>query len=247
MDQWLYSISDHCFDDLTNYRQNCYSLIVDGIIFPSDVKRCTLSYFASVSSSETMDRLGWQYGSKRLGMVYLTQHVRANQIEFATRSRWTSKNDILQMVIVFCFVQNFFFGQHENYNIYCYCRAKREFFFQNSTLGYMTNTLNHIYFYFLHQHQNIFFSNIGNKNIFLEKKNITPPTPPPPCKLNGRSLRQTAIQNAVTVESMVWNVLSLALNVEEIHVATCLHAKIRTLIQTNSWCLMLIFERYMYC
>jgi hypothetical protein len=25
MDQWLYSISDHCFDDLTNYRQNCYS------------------------------------------------------------------------------------------------------------------------------------------------------------------------------------------------------------------------------
>ena len=45
---------------------------------------------------------------------------------------------------------------------------------------------------------------------------------------------------------MVWNVLSLALNAEEIHVATCLHVKIRTLIQTNSWCLMLIFERYMY-
>jgi hypothetical protein len=77
--------------------------------------------------------------------------------------------------MVFCFVQNFFFGQHENYNIYCYCRAKREFFFQNSTLGYMTNTLNHIYFYFLHQNQNIFFSNIGNKNIFLEKKPITSP------------------------------------------------------------------------
>ena len=36
MDQWLYSISDHCFDDLTNYRQNCYSSIVDGIIFASD-------------------------------------------------------------------------------------------------------------------------------------------------------------------------------------------------------------------
>jgi hypothetical protein len=30
--------------------------IVDGIVFASDVKRCTLSYFASVSSSETMDR-----------------------------------------------------------------------------------------------------------------------------------------------------------------------------------------------
>jgi hypothetical protein len=51
-----HSISDHCFDDLTNYRQNCYSSIVDGIVFASDVKRCTLSYFASVSSSETMDR-----------------------------------------------------------------------------------------------------------------------------------------------------------------------------------------------
>jgi hypothetical protein len=47
-------------------------------------------------------------------------------------------------------------------------------------------------------------------------------------------VRQTAIQNAVTVESMVWNVLSLALNAEEIHVATFLHVKIRTLIQTNS-------------
>jgi hypothetical protein len=55
---WLYSISDHCFDDLTNYRQNCYSSIVDGIVFASDVKCCTLSYFASVSSSKTMDRWG---------------------------------------------------------------------------------------------------------------------------------------------------------------------------------------------
>ena len=47
--------------------------------------------------------------------------------------------------------------------------AKREFFFQNSTLGYMTNTLNQIFF-FLHQNQNIFFSNIGNQNIFFRKK-----------------------------------------------------------------------------
>jgi hypothetical protein len=44
-----------------------------------------------------MDRWGWKHGSKRLGMVYWRQHVRANQIEFATCSRWTSKNDILQM------------------------------------------------------------------------------------------------------------------------------------------------------
>jgi hypothetical protein len=54
MDQWLYSISDHCFDDLTNYRQNCYSSIVDGIVFASDVKRCTFSYFASVSMNAAL-------------------------------------------------------------------------------------------------------------------------------------------------------------------------------------------------
>ena len=86
--------------------------------------------------------------------------------------------------MVFCFVQNFFFGQHKSQNIYFFCRAKREFFCQNLTLGYMTKTLNQIIFFFLHQNQNIFFSNIGNQNIFLEKKH----NPPPPFKLNGRSL-----------------------------------------------------------
>jgi hypothetical protein len=33
----------------------------------------------------------------------------------------------------------------------------------------MTKTQNHIIFVFLHQNQNIFFSNIGNQNIFLGK------------------------------------------------------------------------------
>jgi hypothetical protein len=37
------------------------------------------------------------------------------------------------------------------------------------------------------QNQNIFFSNIGNQNIFLEKKHN------PPCKLNGPSLRCVTI------------------------------------------------------
>ena len=40
------------------------------------------------------------------------------------------------------------------------------------------------YFFFLHQNQNIFFSNIGNRNIFFRKKTITLS-----CKLNDRSLR----------------------------------------------------------
>ena len=47
------------------------------------------------------------------------------------------------------------------------------------------------YFFFLHQNQNIFFSNIGNQNIFLEK-NHNPPPPPPPFKLNGRYLKMEA-------------------------------------------------------
>jgi hypothetical protein len=46
------------------------------------------------------------------------------------------------------------------------------------TLGYMTKTLNQIFF-FLHQNQNIFFINIGNQNIFLEKKH----NPPPPLQV----------------------------------------------------------------
>ena len=72
-------------------------------------------------------------------------------------------------VMVFCFVQKIFFRQHKSQNIF-FCHAKREIFFQNLTLGYMTKTLNQIIFFFLHQNQNIFFSNIGNQNIFLEKK-----------------------------------------------------------------------------
>jgi hypothetical protein len=46
--------------------------------------------------------------------------------------------------MVFCFVQNFFFGQNESSNIYFFCRAKREIFFQITTLYYMTKTLNQI-------------------------------------------------------------------------------------------------------
>ena len=59
--------------------------------------------------------------------------------------------------MVFFFVQNYFFGRElEN----CFCRAKREICFQNLTLGYMTKTLNHIFF-FLHQNQNIFSATLG--------------------------------------------------------------------------------------
>jgi hypothetical protein len=80
-----------------------------------------------------------------------------------------------------------FFSNNTRVRIFIFfCSAKREFFFQNATLGYMTKTLNQIISFFLHQNQNIFFSNMGNKNIFLEKNHK------PPFKLNGRSLRFTS-------------------------------------------------------
>jgi hypothetical protein len=39
--------------------------------------------------------------------------------------------------MVFCFVQNFFFGHYELEYLF-FCRGKRKFFFQNLTLDYMT-------------------------------------------------------------------------------------------------------------
>ena len=62
-----------------------------------------------------------------------------------------------------------FFSDNTRVRIKKNCRTKCKFFFQNLALGYMTKTLNQIKKNFLHQNQNIFFSNIGNQNIFLEK------------------------------------------------------------------------------
>ena len=68
--------------------------------------------------------------------------------------------------MVFCFVQNSFFGQHELE--YFFCRAKREIIFQNLSLGYITKTLNQIIFFFLHQNQNIFFRKINIQNFEIK-------------------------------------------------------------------------------
>ena len=86
------------------------------------------------------------------------------------------------------FRSEFFFRTTQELEYFFFCRPKLEIFFQNLTLGYMTKTLNQIIFFFLHQNQNIFFSNIGSQNIFLEKKTITPSF-----KLNGRSLTEKSI------------------------------------------------------
>jgi hypothetical protein len=64
----------------------------------------------------------------------------------------------------FLFRSEFIFRTTQELEFF-FCRAEREFFSQYLTLGYMTKILNQIIFFFLHQNQNIFFSNIGNQNI----------------------------------------------------------------------------------
>ena len=44
-------------------------------------------------------------------------------------------------VMVFCFVQTIFFGQHKSSNIYFFLSRKARIFFHNVTLVYMTKTL----------------------------------------------------------------------------------------------------------
>ena len=59
--------------------------------------------------------------------------------------------------MVFCFVQNFFFGQHK-LEYFFFVAQSANFFFQNLTLDYMTKTLKQIIFpppkseYFFQQH-----------------------------------------------------------------------------------------------
>ena len=55
-----------------------------------------------------------------------------------------------------------------------FCRAKCEFFFQNTTLGYMTKTLNQIIF-FPPPKSEYFFQQHWESEYFFRKKTITPP------------------------------------------------------------------------
>jgi hypothetical protein len=83
--------------------------------------------------------------------------------------------------MVFCFVQKFFFGQHELEFFFFF--PKREFFFPEFNIRLYDKNSKSDYFFSLHQNQNTFFSNIGNQIIFLAKNHN-----PHPFKLNGRFL-----------------------------------------------------------
>ena len=71
--------------------------------------------------------------------------------------------------MVFCFVHNFFFGQHKSNNIYFFCRAKCKFFFQNLTLGYDKNSESD-YFFFPPPKSEYFFQQHWEAEYFFRKK-----------------------------------------------------------------------------
>ena len=75
----------------------------------------------------------------------------------------------------FCFVQNFFLRTTRVRIFFFFCRAQREFFFPEINIRLYDKNSESDYLFFLHQNQNIFFSNIGNQNIFLDK-NHNPPS-----------------------------------------------------------------------
>ena len=88
-------------------------------------------------------------------------------------SEWKDVRDRPFNLMVFCFVQKFFIGQHKSQNIYFFCRPECEIFFQNLTLGYMTKTMNQIIF-FSSTKIRIFFSATLGIRIFVQKKTYPP-------------------------------------------------------------------------
>ena len=72
-----------------------------------------------------------------------------------------------------------FFSDNTRVRIFIFFVAQSANFFPEFNFRLYDKNSESDYFFFLHQNQNIFFSNIGNQNIFFRKK---------PFKLNGRSL-----------------------------------------------------------
>jgi hypothetical protein len=66
--------------------------------------------------------------------------------------------------MVFCFVQNFFVRTTQEIEYVILSRQARNFFQEFNIRLYDKNSES-VYFFVLHQNQNIFFSNIGNQNI----------------------------------------------------------------------------------
>ena len=114
--------------------------------------------------------------------LYFYQKPRTRNIYItSTQSLLISPANTLRRFARYCVVQRnklfrseFFFRTTREFEYLFFLSCKARKIFQNLTLDYMTKTLNQIIIFFLHQNQNIFFSNIGNQNIFLEKNHSHP-------------------------------------------------------------------------
>ena len=76
--------------------------------------------------------------------------------------------------MVFLFRSEFFFRTTQELEYLFFFVAQSAIFFPVFNIRLYDKNSESDNFFFLHQNQNIFFSNIGNQNIFLEK-NHTPP------------------------------------------------------------------------
>jgi hypothetical protein len=81
-------------------------------------------------------------------------------------------------------------------------RKVRNFYLEFNIRLYDKNSESH-YFLFLHQNQNIFFSNIGKQNFFLEKNHN------PPFKLNGCSSKVKIYQYELLENFLSANFLAI--------------------------------------
>jgi hypothetical protein len=68
-------------------------------------------------------------------------------------------------VMVFCFVQKCFLD-NTRVRIFIFLSRRAQFFFPEFNIRLYDKNSESDIFFFLHQNQNIFFSNIGNQNIF---------------------------------------------------------------------------------
>ena len=68
----------------------------------------------------------------------------------------------------FLFCSEMFFRTTQEFDLFCFVVQSAIFFPEFNIRLYDKNSESD-YFFFLHQNQNNFFSNIGNQNIFLEK------------------------------------------------------------------------------
>ena len=71
--------------------------------------------------------------------------------------------------MVFFFVQKFF-SDNTRDRIFIFLSREAQIFFPEFNIRLYDENSESDYFFFLHQNQNIFFSNIGNQNIFFRKK-----------------------------------------------------------------------------